>query len=77
VVLIDKDTPDEVKDVLYNMERTVDELLAADMIPLKGYKAGTSKPQVLEKGKTLEPRVTCPRWFCHDSVPELDSMVPH
>ena len=42
---------DEVKDVLYNMERTVDELLAADMIPLKGYKAGTSKPQVLEKGK--------------------------
>ena len=42
---------DEVKDVLYNMERTVDELLAADMIPLKGYKAGTSKPQVLEEGK--------------------------
>ena len=42
---------DEVKDVLYNMERTVDELLAADMVPLKGYKAGTSKPQVLEEGK--------------------------
>jgi len=42
---------DEVKDVLYNMERTVDELLAADMIPLKGHKAGTSKPQILEEGK--------------------------
>ena len=42
---------DQVKDILYNMERTTDELLASGMIPLKGYKAGSPRAQVLEEGK--------------------------
>ena len=42
---------EQVKDVLYNMERTTEELLASGMIPLKGYKAGSPRAQVLEEGK--------------------------
>ena len=42
---------EQVKDILYNMERTTEELLASGMIPLKGYKAGSPRAQVLEEGK--------------------------